>query len=128
MAAALGRGRVGRAGAGFALAAALGFGLIWLRSEWVAAPRLDRPQIAEFSARVEGTQQLAARGSVRLTLAPDDPALPPRLRVNLDNEDVPAGLGEGARIRLKARLMPPMPMPLPGAHDYARDAWFAGIP
>jgi competence protein ComEC len=127
LSAALGKGRVSRAVAGFALAAALGLVLIWLRSEWVAAPRLERPVIAEFSGRVASTQQLAARGSVRLTLAPEDPALPALVRVNIDGDHAPEGLGEGARVQLKARLMPPMPMPLPGAHDYARDAWFAGF-
>ncbi|CAA9506992.1 MAG: hypothetical protein AVDCRST_MAG62-291 [uncultured Sphingomonas sp.] len=67
----LGRGRVGRSIAGFALAAALELGLIWLRSEWVASPRLGRPVITECSGRVTGTQQLAARDSVRLTIAPE---------------------------------------------------------
>jgi competence protein ComEC len=106
---------------------AIGLALIWLRSEWVAAPRLERPVIASFSARIESVQQLAARDAVRLTVATEDPALPPRVRVNIASEDAPDGLGGGARVRLKARLTPPMPMPLPGAHDYARDAWFAGF-
>ena len=37
------------------------------------------------------------------------------------------GLAVDARIRLRARLMPPPPMALPGSHDFARDFWFRGI-
>ena len=35
-------------------------------------------------------------------------------------------MAQGARISVKARLQPPPPMALPGGHDFARDAWFAG--
>src|SRR5690348_106165 len=45
-------GRAERAAAWFALAATFGCAIIWLRSELVAAPRLDRPKIAAFDARV----------------------------------------------------------------------------
>ncbi|GAA4719767.1 hypothetical protein [Sphingomonas lutea] len=44
---AFGGGRAGRALAWFAFAAAVGFALIWARSEWVAAPR--RASIAPSS-------------------------------------------------------------------------------
>ena len=33
----------------------------------------------------------------------------------------------GAEIELRARLVPPPPMALPGTYDFARDAWFQGI-
>lgn len=121
------RGRIGKAVGSFALAAVIGCGLIWLRSEEVAAPRLDRTVITTFEARVETVELLAARESIRLTLAPSTPGLPPRLRVTLPDRDVPDGLGAGAAVRLKARLTPPMAMALPGGHDFARDAWFRGI-
>ena len=120
-------GRLGRAVAATCLMLSLGTGLIWLRSEWVAAPRLERPAIVRFDARVERVEPLAARETLRLLLRPNDPALPPVVRVSMPDDPVPAGLGAGATIRLRARLTPPMPMPLPGAHDFARDAWFAGI-
>lgn len=120
-------GRLGASIGTFALAATLGCGLIWWRGVDVAAPRLERPVITSFSARVESMQQLAARQSVRLTVTPDGDQLPPRLRVSLSDKDLPAGLGAGATIRLKARLTPPMAMALPGGHDFARDAWFNGI-
>ena len=120
-------GRAGRALAAGCGMLALGTGLIWVRSELVAAPRLERTAIVQFTAEVERVEPLAARDSLRLLLAPQTPGLPPRIRVNMSDEEVPEGLGPGATVRLRARLTPPMPMPLPGAHDFARDAWFAGI-
>ncbi|HET9460295.1 MAG TPA: ComEC/Rec2 family competence protein [Sphingomicrobium sp.] len=120
-------GRAERALGWFALALALGCALVWARSAWVAAPRLERPLIAAFDARVEKVEPLVAKGDVRLTLAPADPALPPRVRVSLPAEDSPDGLSSGARIRLRARLAPPPPMALPGTYDFARDAWFRQI-
>ena len=119
-----------------ALAAALGLALVWWRAERVAAPVLAGPTIASFAADVEQVEPLAARGLVRLTLRPrpgaDDGrgravALPPRVRVNLQEEDAPADLTAGAVVTLRARLMPPPTAAVPGAYDYARQAWFDGI-
>ena len=125
------RARGGRAAAVVAcgaLAVALGLGLIWWRAERVAAPVLSRPAIAAFTARVERVEPLPARALVRLTLAPEAIAgLPPRVRVNLARDDAPARLTRGAVVRLRARLMPPPEAALPGAYDYARVAWFAGV-
>ena len=120
-------GRLGKALGCFALAALAGCALVWWRSADVAAPRIGRPVIVTFEADVELTEQQAARDSVRLTLAPVTPDLPPRLRVSVPNEDLPQGLGTGARVRVRARLTPPMTMTLPGDYDFARDAWFKGI-
>ena len=129
-------GRLSRAVGVGALAAALGLALVWWRADRVAAPVLGRPTIARFTAAVERVEPLAARGLVRLTLlvrpgATDGRgaavALPPRVRVNLQDADVPAGLGVGAAVRLRARLMPPPIAAVPGAYDYARQAWFDGI-
>ena len=120
-------GRSERAIGWFALAVMLGCALVWMRSAWVAAPRVDRPRIATFEARVERVEPLVAKGDVRLTLAPADPALPPRVRVSLDAEDAPPRLARDSRIRLRARLTGPPPMALPGTYDFARDAWFRGI-
>jgi competence protein ComEC len=124
---ALGRDRAGRALGWFALAAALGCALVWARSERVAQPRLDRPVVAEFSAGVESVEHLAARDTIRLLLQPQDAALPPRVRVSIDEDKAPAGLAAGSMVRLRARLAPPPPMALPGTYDFARDAWFKGI-
>ena len=120
-------GRAERALAWFALAMALGCALVWARSQTVAGPRLNRPVIVTFDARVEKVEPLVAKGDVRLSLAPSDPTLPPRVRVSAPAQDAPAGLGDGAQLRIRARLTGPPPMALPGTYDFARDAWFRRI-
>lgn len=134
------RGRAMRVLAIAAFAAAAGLALVWGRAERAAAPVLDRPVIALFTARVDTVDPLPARDLVRLEVTPiaslptpcgvrTCPAatLPPHFRVNLQAKDVPAGLGAGAVIRLRARLMPPPQPGVPGAYDYAQTAWFQQI-
>jgi competence protein ComEC len=120
-------GRSGRALGWFALAMTLGCALIWARSHWVAAHRLERPVVASFEGRVETVETLVAKGTVRLTLAPADTALPRRVRVSVDADAAPTNIAGGAQVRLRARLAPPPPMALPGTYDFARDAWFKRI-
>jgi competence protein ComEC len=120
-------GRAERALGWFALAVALGCTLAWVRAEWVAAPRLARAEVVTFDSRVEKVEPLIARGVVRLTLTPADPALPRRVRISIAERDAPPSVTAGARVRMRARVVPPPPMPLPGAYDFARDAWFKGI-
>ncbi|MEO6359793.1 MAG: ComEC/Rec2 family competence protein [Sphingomicrobium sp.] len=120
-------GRLERAVGWFGLAVALGCALVWTRSSWVAAPRLVRPAVVNFAARVEKVEDLLARDQTRLTLAPSDPALPPRVRVTVDKKIVPGGIARDALIRIRARLAPPPPMMLPGSYDFSRDAWFKQI-
>jgi competence protein ComEC len=120
-------GRLERAIGWLGLALALGCGLIWLRSEWVRAPRLDRPMVTTFDAKVERVEPIASRGDLRLTLAPLDSVLPDRVRVSTKAETAPPGIAVGATVRIRARLVPPPPMALPGSHDFARDAWFRGF-
>jgi competence protein ComEC len=124
---ALGRGRAGQALGWFALAAALGCALVWARSAWVAQPRLEHPIVAEVVGKVESVDHLAARDKVRLLVNPSDPALPPRVRISVDEDEFPLGIAPGSQIRVRARLAPPPPMALPGTYDFARDAWFQGI-
>ncbi len=140
--------RIGRAVSVGALLAMLGCVLIWWRADRVAAPVLARPAVVRVTGRVERIEPLPARELVRLTIVtePDastsrlDPglrrgsqegarplALPPRVRVNLAAPDLPAGLATGARITLRARLMPPASAAVPGAYDFARVAWFQRI-
>jgi competence protein ComEC len=123
----LAKGRAGWALGWFGLALALGCALVWLRAVAVAAPRLEHPVVATFQARTESVEALVARDTVRLTFAPNDPQLPPRVRVSVDPTAVPPGLTSGAVVSLRARLAPPPPMALPGTYDFARDAWFRGI-
>ncbi|HEY8591232.1 MAG TPA: ComEC/Rec2 family competence protein [Sphingomicrobium sp.] len=120
----LGQGRAGLALGWFALAAAIGCGLIWARAAYVAQPRLERPVVTKVSGTVEAVDHLAARDSVRLTVRPNGNELPPRIRLSLDEHKAPTGLARGAVISAKARLAPPPPMALPGTYDFARDAWF----
>jgi competence protein ComEC len=124
---AMGSGRAGRAIGWFAVAATLGCALVWARSEWVAAPRLDHPLVTDIAGRVESVDHVAARDTARLLIAPTQPRLPPHVRVSIDEEKFPAGIAPGALVSLRARLAPPPPMALPGTYDFSRDAWFWGI-
>jgi competence protein ComEC len=120
-------GRAGRALGWLGVALTLGCAVAWLRAEQASAPRLSRPFVATFDARVEAVEALVARDTVRLTLAPKDPQLPPRVRVSIDSDAAPVGLASGSVLHLRARLAPPPPMALPGTYDFARDAWFKRI-
>jgi len=134
---AIAAGRFDRASRVVAIAAmliAVGIGLAWLRAVSVGAPALARPAIVRMTARVESVEALPARGLMRLILRPMQvdagervPDLPPRVRVNLKQDEAPAGLGIDGVIRLRARLMPPNEPSVPGAYDFRRVAWFAGI-
>ena len=120
-------GRAERAAGWFGLALMLGCALVWTRSHYVASPRLERPRVTEFRAKVERVETRTAKGDLRLTLAPHDSNLPPRVRVSVKQKGAPDGIAAGAELQLRARLAPPPPMALPGAYDFARDAWFRGI-
>jgi competence protein ComEC len=119
--------RWGKALAIFAAASAIGCGLIWSKAERIAAPRIERARMAEFTARIEAVQKLPARETVRLLVAPADPALPPRLRINIDQDKHRPDFKPGATLRLRAYLMPPAPAAVPGAFDFAQRAWFDRI-
>ena len=80
-----------------------------------------------MSGRVELIDHLAARDKVRLLIRPDDAALPPHVRISIDEDKFPPGIAPRAEVRLRARLAPPPPMALPGTYEFARDAWFNGI-
>ena len=123
-------GRAARAIAIGATMVAAGLALVWWRAERVAAPVLARAVVAEVVGRVERAEPLTARGLLRLTIVPKRDVGGQRLRrlrINLALADVPAGLGETAMVRLRARLMPPPDAAVPGGYDFARVAWFAGI-
>ena len=121
------RGRALRVVAVGALLAVAGIALVWTRAERVAAPVLARPAVVQLQGTVVRAEPLAARALVRVTLAVAKSGVPPKVRVNLAEADVPPGLGRGAVVALKARLMPPPPPAVPGVYDFERVAWFAGL-
>ena len=132
-AAAIWKGDEGRAHLRLALGAAglafvLGLSVVWARSELVGAKPLDRPGMMRLDARVLEREEQPAEGRVRIVLAARDAeeGRPIKVRVNVPLAKDVTGLEEGARIRLRARLMPPSPPLLPGAYDFARRAWFDG--
>lgn len=114
------------------LAVATGTGLAWARAGRVAAPTLDRPAVVRLAGIVEKVEPLPARGLVRVTLGAlrwerRPRRVPLRVRVSLPQRALPATLGAGATMMLRARLMPPAPPAVPGAYDAARAAWFDGV-
>jgi competence protein ComEC len=115
--------------AGVALLAAAGCVTVWLKSALVGAPPIARPTVAWFDATVLDREERPAEGRVRLVIATRDPGdgRPLRVRLNVPMEFDGARVGEGARIRLRARLVPPASPMLPGGYDFARTAWFAGL-
>lgn len=120
--------RAGRLLVWAGLSVALGCSLAWARSEWVAAPRIERPVIASFEARVERIEARPEKEGSRLLLAPaPSSGLPPRVRVSVDPDDDLPGLVAGERVKVRARLMPPPDAAVPGAYDFARAAWFQRI-
>ncbi|AMO73269.1 competence protein ComEC [Sphingorhabdus sp. M41] len=120
--------RAGKALFWFALLAAIGCALIWLRSWSVAAPVLERPIVVTFNAEIERVEPVLARDMVRLTLGTgENPELPPRVRVNVPLDRASPDLQDGALIQLRARLMPPAMPALPGAYDFSERAWFQGL-
>lgn len=122
------RGRAGRVLLVAGLMLAAGCVAIWWRATAVSAPVLARPLAVAFDGTVERIDTLSARGLVRLVLAPRGSlGLPPRVRVNVDIGAVPAGLGPGAVVGLRARLVPPPGPSVPGAYDFRRVAWFDRI-
>ena len=123
----IGSGRAGRALGWFALAATIGCALVWSRSARVEQPRLTRPVVAEVTGTVATVDHLAARQTTRIVLASTTPGLPPRLRLSIEDDELPPGIAPGAQIAARARLVPPPPMALPGTYDFARDAWFQGL-
>lgn len=108
---------------------AFGLALVWARSETVGALPLDRPQALWIDGRVLAREDQPAEGRVRLTLAYRDAeaGTARKVRVNVDPALLGPGIEEGARVRLRARLMPPGAPLVPGAYDFARTAWFAGL-
>lgn len=118
-----------RAGLAIGLMVAAGILVVWSRSALVGAMPLERPTSGVFVGRVLERIEQPAEGRVRLVLATRAPAdgRAIKVRVNVPVESATAAMGEGAVVRLRARLMPPAAPMLPGGYDFARAAWFGGL-
>jgi competence protein ComEC len=112
-----------------ALAIAVGIAVVWARSEIVGAEPLPAPRFERLDARILAREDQPAEGRVRLVVAARDAASGKAMayRVNLPWEKAAVDMREGARVRLRARLMPPAPPIVPGAYNFARRAWFEGL-
>ncbi|MGI4879642.1 MAG: ComEC/Rec2 family competence protein, partial [Janthinobacterium lividum] len=104
----------------------LGLGVASIRSNGAASPVLRDRFEGNIAGVVDAVEIRSGRGQVRFQVAPDDPGLPPHVRISLKTA-VPAGLEPGARISIRAMLSPPAGPSYPGGYDFARRAWFAGI-
>lgn len=114
---------------GVGIALAMGVTLIWARSELVGADPLSRPAVVTIDGRVLSREDQPALDRTRLTLAYSDAhsGVPRKVRVNVPTSAMLSNIEDGARISLRARLIPPSPPLLPGSYNFARTAWFNGL-
>ncbi|MEM7690413.1 MAG: ComEC/Rec2 family competence protein [Pseudomonadota bacterium] len=124
-----------------ALIFAAGIAIIWARSEMVGAQPIERPTIELVQGHVLERRDQPSEGRIRLTMAVRDAASGQsrKIRVNVPLDEVAKAntrfgtatnaepLSEGARVRMRVRLMPPASPMLPGSYDFARAAWFQGL-
>lgn len=125
------------------LMVAAGFVTIWIKSSLVGTPPIPRPVVVQLAGVVVSRETRGAEGIVRLILA-TRLALPAsgravdgaqagdglrtgRVRIALPVVQDSPGLAPGAHVALRARLLPPPPPMVPGAVNFARTAWFAGL-
>ncbi len=123
------RGNLRRAVVGVALLLAVGTALVWARSSLIGAAPITRPEVVLIDGRVLERENQPAENRVRLTLAYRDAesGRARKVRLNVAPYKVSTAVVEGARARLRARLMPPGAPMVPGAYDFARTAWFSGL-
>ena len=113
-----------------AIALTLGFGAAKVRTEWVAAPVLERQlkgvEVEGFVELVEprpAGQRLTIRVTKLGQLEPEKRPHRVRIRIMTAMPD----LRPGDAIRLNATLAPPSMPALAGDYDFARAAWFSGL-
>ncbi|SEJ64756.1 competence protein ComEC [Sphingobium sp. AP50] len=121
-------GRLRRMIVAGAILACIGCLLVWGKAALWGQPPLARATFVQMTGQVLSVRPVPAQAMVRVMLRPmDAPHLPAVVRVNIGDGDVPTGLGEGALIRFRVRLMPPAPPSVPGGYDFAARAYFQGI-
>ena len=111
------------------LVLALGCATVWTKSTLVGRPAIDRPGVSWLTATVLDREEQPANARSRVILATRDPDTGQaiRVRLNIPDEFDRPGVDKRTRVRVRARLMPPAAPMLPGAYDFARAAWFAGL-
>lgn len=110
------------------LLACAGCLLVWGKAVLWGEPPLARPVFTTVTGQVLAVRPVPARALTRVMVRPiDAPDLPHSIRVNIPDADLPQGLGDGAVIAFRVRLMPPAPPAVPGGYDFARHAYFQGI-
>lgn len=110
------------------LMVAFGCSLVWWRSVSIASARIERPTIAQFEATIARADRRPDGKGIRLLLhVHDDIAVPPVLRVTVPEDYVDGAYDVGARMSVRARLMPPPDAAIPGAYNFSRAAWFQKI-
>jgi competence protein ComEC len=117
---------------GIAVAAlALGFAAAEIETWWVAAPVLKGPlKAVTVEGRLVRIEPLPE--ALRLVIAPshiagvDAGELPALVRINLHDHTTDLVPGEWLRIA-RAQLYPPGGPAMPGAYDFQRAAYFAGL-
>lgn len=129
----LGPRALGWAIAGWIIAASgLGFAAAQARTAWVATPLLaERMGPVEVQGRV-GDRETRADGSQRIVLGEvriqglSPGATPRQVRLSLNRKHAEE-VAIGARVALRAVLLPASPPLAPGAFDFQRHAFFQGI-
>ncbi len=115
--------------AAFVLMAVAGCAVVWAKSTLVGTAGISRPTVTVIRGTLLRRDEQPSEHRIRLLLATRVPGdvRAVRVRLNLDLDNDEAGLAEGARVEMRARLIPPAPPMLPGGYDFARAAWFSGI-
>lgn len=118
------------AGLTIPLVMAAGCASVWMRSHLVGAEPIERPTVTTLIGRVLSVEPQPAQARSRIVLATRDPQTSRAIRVRLNLPDARADarrISSGSLVQLRARLVPPAAPMLPGAYDFARAAWFAGL-
>ena len=125
------RGTFAVSAASVFLAMTLGFAAAKLRTAWVTAPVLERSlNLVSVSGWVELVEPRAGRGQrITLRVAEMRGIAPERrpYRIRVRTLVTHGALKPGDPIRLRATLAPPAIPALPGAFDFARQAFFQRI-
>jgi len=94
--------RVGRAVGVAACTALLGMIVIWTRADWVAAPRIDRPVVAQLVGRIEAVDPHQDGGATLTVRIPDalEPLVVQKGSIAIDGVSLTVAGLDGPEIRI----------------------------